>query len=67
MKTQSKNSGFDFNRIKNFVFTMQLCLAMLAFPVLFVVGLTHKYQSENSMEISKQLDNEPQKVVSYTH
>jgi hypothetical protein len=64
MKTQSKNTHFDFDRIKNTVFMCQLFFATLAFPVLFVVELTHKNPVEQSIEISKQISKDSQKVVS---
>jgi|GEM_PF-4982161 len=65
MKTQSKTIGFDLDRIKNLVFTMQLCLAMLAFPVLFIVQLTHKYQDEQSTETSNQVIDNSSNTISY--
>ena len=60
MKTLTNTINLD--KLKNFVFTLQLVLAMLAFPVLFVVELTHKDEvAVNTKPTSK----ESQKVVAY--
>jgi hypothetical protein len=67
MKTQSNVKAIDFDSIKNLVFTVQLCLVMLAFPALLVVQLTHKYRAETSTEVSNQLTDNTHKTISYSN